>query len=202
VQRIESTNCTDLASQNVTISFWAKQTSGAGSNSLYLQLYYAGSSDVWSSPTQISSNVLFTGTSSWAQYTATFTNISSNAVNGLELLIGAYTSGSAAFEITGVQLEKGTQATSFDYRPYGTELQLCQRYYETGGMVTCTAVGTGGIYPMTFYKSTLRTAPTVTNGRSVAISGLVGADGSVVGFYQNGNDSAATNTTWTASAEL
>ena len=33
------------------------------------------------------------------------------------------------FYLTGVQLEKGTQATSFDYRPYGTELQLCQRYY-------------------------------------------------------------------------
>jgi hypothetical protein len=34
----------------------------------------------------------------------------------------------ATFYITGVQLEKGTQATSFDYRAYGTELQLCQRY--------------------------------------------------------------------------
>ena len=28
-----------------------------------------------------------------------------------------------------VQLEKGSTATSFDYRPYGTELGLCQRYY-------------------------------------------------------------------------
>jgi hypothetical protein len=28
------------------------------------------------------------------------------------------------------QLEKGSTATSFDYRPYGTELALCQRYYE------------------------------------------------------------------------
>ena len=33
------------------------------------------------------------------------------------------------FAITGVQLEKGSTATSFDYRPYGTELALCQRYY-------------------------------------------------------------------------
>jgi len=37
---------------------------------------------------------------------------------------------SATFFITGVQLEKGSTATSFDYRPYGTELALCQRYYE------------------------------------------------------------------------
>ena len=36
----------------------------------------------------------------------------------------------ATFYITGVQLEKGTVATSFDYRPYGTELALCQRYFE------------------------------------------------------------------------
>ena len=35
----------------------------------------------------------------------------------------------ATFYITGVQLEKGSTATSFDYRPYGTELTLCQRYY-------------------------------------------------------------------------
>ena len=35
----------------------------------------------------------------------------------------------ATFYITGVQLEVGTNATSFDYRPYGTELALCQRYY-------------------------------------------------------------------------
>ena len=34
----------------------------------------------------------------------------------------------ATFYITGVQLEKGSTATSFDYRPYGTELALCQRY--------------------------------------------------------------------------
>ena len=34
----------------------------------------------------------------------------------------------ATFYITGVQLEKGSTATAFDYRPYGTELALCQRY--------------------------------------------------------------------------
>jgi hypothetical protein len=39
----------------------------------------------------------------------------------------AATSG-ATWSVTGVQLEKGSTATSFDYRPYGTELQLCQRY--------------------------------------------------------------------------
>ena len=39
----------------------------------------------------------------------------------------------ATFYITGVQLERGTQATSFEYRQYGQELALCQRYYEIIG---------------------------------------------------------------------
>jgi hypothetical protein len=39
------------------------------------------------------------------------------------------TSGATLY-ITGVQLEKGSTATSFDYRPYGTELALCQRYFD------------------------------------------------------------------------
>jgi hypothetical protein len=34
-------------------------------------------------------------------------------------------------EFTGVQLEKGTIATPFEFRPYPIELQLCQRYYQT-----------------------------------------------------------------------
>ena len=49
------------------------------------------------------------------------------SVTGAVSVVG--TSG-ATFYITGVQLEKGSTATSFDYRPYGTELALCQRYFE------------------------------------------------------------------------
>jgi hypothetical protein len=50
----------------------------------------------------------------------------------------------ATFYITGVQLEKGSAATSFDYRPYGTELALCQRYYwETPNETAWAVVGQG-----------------------------------------------------------
>jgi hypothetical protein len=43
--------------------------------------------------------------------------------------------------ITNVQLESGSTATSFDYRPFGTELILAQRYFETT-YPPGTAVGT------------------------------------------------------------
>jgi hypothetical protein len=55
----------------------------------------------------------------------------------------------ATFYITGVQLEKGSTATSFDYRPYGTELQLCQRYFEKSydtGTALATITGSGAVY--------------------------------------------------------
>ena len=41
----------------------------------------------------------------------------------------------ATWYVTGVQLEKGSTATSFDYRSYGTELALCQRYCQVNGGV-------------------------------------------------------------------
>jgi hypothetical protein len=36
----------------------------------------------------------------------------------------------ATFYITGVQLEVGSSATGYEYRQYGQELTLCQRYFE------------------------------------------------------------------------
>jgi hypothetical protein len=41
-------------------------------------------------------------------------------------------------------LEKGSTATSFDYRPYGTELSLCQRYYQQIGKDSSNAFIIGG----------------------------------------------------------
>jgi len=40
-----------------------------------------------------------------------------------------YTTNDATFEMTGFQLEVGSQATPFEHRSYGEELQLCKRYY-------------------------------------------------------------------------
>jgi hypothetical protein len=64
----------------------------------------------------------------------------------------------ATFYITGVQLEKGSTATSFDYRPYGTELALCQRYYAKTydvGTVAGTATKVGAISTVAVSANTL-----------------------------------------------
>jgi len=71
----------------------------------------------------------------------------------------------ATFYITGVQLEVGTQATSFEYRQYGTEFALCCRYFQklvepslSGYAPTGTAVWRmGGILPVQ-----MRAAGTIT----------------------------------------
>jgi len=105
----------------------------------------------------------------------------------------------ATFYITGVQLEKGSTATSFDYRPYGTELQLCQRYFEksyeqgksigssgTGNTGQTLYIGTGNIVgsgdklPNTTFMVTKRTAPTVNtwspNGTANTLANMSGTD--------------------------
>ena len=40
------------------------------------------------------------------------------------------TAGASTFDVTGVQFEAGPQATAFEHRSIGEELQLCKRYYQ------------------------------------------------------------------------
>jgi len=71
----------------------------------------------------------------------------------------------ATLYFTGVQLEVGSTATSFDYRPYGTELALCQRYYETTYMKTSMyGNGANGVVSSIPMKVAKRAAPTGTIG--------------------------------------
>ena len=41
-----------------------------------------------------------------------------------------YTTNDSTFEMTGVQIEVGPEATSFEHRSFAEELQLCKRYYQ------------------------------------------------------------------------
>jgi len=69
--------------------------------------------------------------------------------------------GSATWYVTGVQLEKGSTATSFDYRPYGTEFALCQRYFQSHSEVI---VETSSNFQGWMYPVQMRTAPTIAGG--------------------------------------
>lgn len=128
-QRIESFNIADCASQAITVSFYVKQTSGTAS-ALNINLAYPTAVDNYaSSTTIIETNVVAAMSATWTRYSYTYT-LPANVTNGLSVtLFIPNASITATFLITGVQLEKGSTATSFDYRPYGTELALCQRYY-------------------------------------------------------------------------
>jgi hypothetical protein len=79
----------------------------------------------------------------------------------------------ATFYATGAQFEKGTQATSFDYRPYGTELQLCQRYYQNIGGQTLTgfAEGSTNLAAAIFFYQQMRAAPTcsIRSGNTLSV---------------------------------
>tara|TARA_R100000353_G_scaffold149250_1_gene107665 strand:+ start:414 stop:1475 length:1062 start_codon:yes stop_codon:yes gene_type:complete len=67
---------------------------------------------------------------SWANYTVT-------NWAGSHAQDGVITTANATWQITGVQLEIGDQATAFEHRPFGDELARCQRYYyESGGTAT------------------------------------------------------------------
>lgn len=82
----------------------------------------------------------------------------------------------ATFYITGVQLEVGSVATEFERRPYGTELQLCQRYYQYDGSTTPFVGNTtsGSTYGgNVFFRTSMRAAPTVTQTH-VTSSGFPG----------------------------
>jgi hypothetical protein len=71
-----------------------------------------------------------------------------------------------SFYITGVQLEKGSTATSFDYRPYGTESYLCYRYYQAIVCANYLSAGfsSGGApYSSAIpYLAVTRTSPSIT----------------------------------------
>jgi hypothetical protein len=98
----------------------------------------------------------------------------------------------ATFYITGVQLEAGSVATPFERRPYGTELQLAQRYYQTAkDGINAPAFGTSNSYSGgdrvflqggSEFKVDMRAAPTLTFYSYTAAVGQVSGYSSGTGY--------------------
>ena len=156
-QKIEGYNTADLMfgtanAKTITLSFQVYSSltgtfggcirNGAGSRS-YPFTYTISSANTW---TTVSITVAGDTTGTWATdnsagmfiwfglgvgstYSGTAGSWSANnylSATGATSVVG--TNG-ATFYITGVQLEVGSSATGFEYRQYGQELALCQRYY-------------------------------------------------------------------------
>lgn len=94
----------------------------------------------------------------------------------------------ATWQITGVQLEAGSTASPFEYRPYGTELALCQRYLPAFNAVgasdpICSAYmqSTTTMRAVFVHKVSARVPPTgltATAGSTFQFSGTGGVSGS------------------------
>jgi len=85
----------------------------------------------------------------------------------------------ATFYITGVQLEVGSSATSFEFRDYGSELILCQRYFVNlppnfEAIAYYSDRLTNG---MMFLPVVMRASPTITGGSWTAHTGNAGTYG-------------------------
>jgi hypothetical protein len=192
-QYIEGYNIADLnwgsaSASTVTISFWIRSSltgTFAGSvqngsqNRSYIFNYTINSantfeyktvtiagdqSGTWSTDNSAGLILNFAlGTGSTYQGTAsTWTGSNVQSTSGAVSLVG--TNG-ATFYITGVQLEKGSTATSFDYRSYGTEYDLCRRYFEqwnfsnTGSATVNQYIGLGQGYSSTDGRTVLNYYP-------------------------------------------
>jgi hypothetical protein len=192
-QKIEGLNVADFAwgtasASTVTLSFWVRSSltgtfggaiANAAFNRSYPFTYTISSANTFEQktitiagdttgtwPTDNGGSIqLFFGLGVGSTYSGTAGAWAATgyiSATGATSVIG--TNG-ATFYITGVQLEKGSTATSFDYRPFGTELALCQRYYQYDGTTTPFIGNTtsGSTYGgNVFFRVSMRAAPTVT----------------------------------------
>jgi len=180
-QPVETANSIRFRSKTVTLSFYARSGANFSSASSVLSAQI-------NSGTGTDQNYRngFTGyatvasggatlTTSWQRFSVTGTVSSIATQVGIQFAYTPVGTAGAAdhFEITGVQLEEGSIATPFEQRPIGTELALCQRYYQIlpffGYAVNTGEMGTSGIF-----KVTMRTTPSMGAALN---SGLTGGGG-------------------------
>ena len=168
-QSLESINAIPFAGKQVTLSYYARAGANysATSNTLTAQLYTGTGTDqnmnagYSGSLAPISSGVTLTTT--WQRFSASATLSSSLTELGIAFQFTPTGTAGANdyFEITGVQLELGSTATTFSRAggSIGKELALCQRYY-----YRWTANSTYSRYPVlgTAISTTVAVFPSIT----------------------------------------
>jgi hypothetical protein len=87
----------------------------------------------------------------------------------------------STWSITGVQLEVGSVATEFERRPYGMELALCQRYYQT----ISAAMGIGNYYSSAQIQTLIPHLCTMRSAPSIGYTGALNFTDSQSNFTQS-----------------
>lgn len=135
-QFIETANIVPMQGKTITCSALVRCNATYSGNAQF-EIGYATTSDSsGASYTTISGTITGTVTSSGYTQITWVGTVPSNAVGLYIGIVPTVVQASGAIlYISQVQCELGPTATSFEYRPYGTELQLCQRYYyQLGGL--------------------------------------------------------------------
>jgi hypothetical protein len=126
-QRIEAANSADLAGGSIVIS---ADLANSVLTTVSWVLYAANAKDNFGANTAVTGGS-WTVTSSLARYSSVASIPSgSEYQNGLYLIMYVNNQTTGNWKIANVQLEAGSTATEFERRPIGTELALCQRYYD------------------------------------------------------------------------
>ena len=179
-------NYTD-SSSNITMSFWAKSSV---SKTFILSLYtqdgtdyaynhkYALAANTWTKIIHTfpgNSNLTFNNDNGtgiqfqWIMYYGT-TYTSGSTVDQW-VTYGGFTStpddtddwyvqNDATWEITGIQLEVGSQATVFEHLSFAEQQRLCFRYYQSDSFTTMFGNASGGVStPKILFPIKMRTAP-------------------------------------------
>ena len=222
-QIIENANCFDAIGGAVTLSFQAKVSSLTNLDNVKCAIVaWSGTADsvtsdiisAWgvegTNPTLIANAtyentpVNLNVTTSFATYSVTATVDTASAANIILFIWSDVTTTSLGefLYITNVQLEKGSTATSFDYRSIGTELALCQRYFQIapityGAAINTTTLGTCYDYPVVMRAVPTLALLTSTPYAEIPITTGFTASGATVAGYSYAGGTGLTVTGFT-----
>jgi hypothetical protein len=206
-QIIENINCADLQGQTVTVSFQAKVSATTKLDNVKCAIVaWSGTADsvtsdiisAWevegTNPTLIADATYentpanLNVTTDWATYTVS-APIDTASTNNVIVFIWSDVTDTTAGDflyLAGVQLEAGSVATPFERRPIGTELALCQRYYQARTNISFLAYAATTLAAVTDFAFlvTMRAAPTVTltNGTLINVANVFLGTATPFGF--------------------